>query len=317
MLIRVCCLYRVSTTAQADHNDIPMQREACHEYAREHGLWIIKEYQERGISAFKTPAEDRDALQKLREDALEKRFDILFVFMFDRIGRRSDETPFVVEWFIKHGIRVISVKEGEQILNSHTDQLRTLEQAAQAARRRVRTGGVVAGALLARLGAAALFAPLLLGWSLALLLVIGFTLYGAAQLWAWAETPRDRRSAWTLLGGLALLGFGGFALWAAFFTPSGGAALIAALANGVAFFTVVQGISQIITFAEMRRLGTSGAGWVLAAGILNTVAGILIVLQPLVGWLALSTFWGIYLMFSGLALAVESLSDHRGCCADT
>jgi len=100
-----------------------MQREACQEYAREHGLWIIKEYQERGISAFKTPAEDRDALQKLREDALEKRFDILLVFMFDRIGRRSDETPFVVEWFIKHGIRVISVKEGEQILDSHTDRL--------------------------------------------------------------------------------------------------------------------------------------------------------------------------------------------------
>ncbi|MCI6884128.1 recombinase family protein [bacterium] len=123
MLLRVTCLYRVSTTAQADHNDIPMQREACHEYARAHGLWIIKEYQERGISAFKTPAEDRDALQKLREDALEKRFDILLVFMFDRIGRRSDETPFVVEWFIKHGIRVISVKEGEQILDSHTDRL--------------------------------------------------------------------------------------------------------------------------------------------------------------------------------------------------
>ena len=69
------------------------------------------------------PAEDRDVLQKLREDALEKRFDILLVFMFDRIGRRSDETPFVVEWFIKHGIRVISVKEGEQILDSHTDRL--------------------------------------------------------------------------------------------------------------------------------------------------------------------------------------------------
>lgn len=57
MLLRVYCLYRGSTTAQTDHNDIPMQRESCHEYARGHGLWIIKEYQERGISAFKTPAE--------------------------------------------------------------------------------------------------------------------------------------------------------------------------------------------------------------------------------------------------------------------
>lgn len=159
--------------------------------------------------------------------------------------------------------------------------------------------------------------PLVLGWSLAVILMAGFVLYGGAQLAAYFETERDRRSPWTLLGGLALVGFAGFALWTAFATPYGGVALIAALANGVAFFTVVQGISQIITFSEMRRQKTPGAGWVLAAGILNILAGNLIVLQPLAGWLAVSTVWGIYLMISGLALAAESLSDHRGCCADT
>ena len=29
---------------------------------------------------------------------------MLLVFMFDRIGRIDDETPFVVEWFVHHGI---------------------------------------------------------------------------------------------------------------------------------------------------------------------------------------------------------------------
>lgn len=193
----------------------------------------------------------------------------------------------------------------------------SVEQAVHSALRRVRTGGVAAGALLAGLGAVALFAPLVLGWSLAVILMAGFVLYGGTQLAAYFETERDRRSPWTLLGGLALVGFAGFALWTAFATPYGGVALIAALANGVAFFTVVQGISQIITFSEMRRQKTRGAGWVLAAGILNILAGNLIVLQPLAGWLAVSTVWGIYLMISGLALAAESLSDHRGCCADT
>lgn len=193
----------------------------------------------------------------------------------------------------------------------------SVEQAVHSARRRVRTGGVAAGALLAGLGAVALFAPLVLGWSLAVILMAGFVLYGGTQLAAYFETERDRRSPWTLLGGLALVGFAGFALWTAFATPYGGVTLIAALANGVAFFTVVQGISQIITFSEMRRQKTPGAGWVLAAGILNILAGNLIVLQPLAGWLAVSTVWGIYLMISGLALAAESLSDHRGCCADT
>src|SRR5699024_12446051 len=105
MLLRVCCLYRVSTTAQADHNDIPMQREACQEYAREHGLWIIKEYQECGISAFETPAEDREGLQKLRADALEKRFDILLVFLFGRIGGWGAETTFVGDGVLELGAR--------------------------------------------------------------------------------------------------------------------------------------------------------------------------------------------------------------------
>lgn len=43
--------------------------------------------------------------------------------MFDRIGRRDDETPFVVEWFIKQGIEVWSVKEGQQKIENHTDKL--------------------------------------------------------------------------------------------------------------------------------------------------------------------------------------------------
>jgi len=45
------------------------------------------------------------------------------VFMFDRIGRRAEETPFVVEWLINHGIQVWSVNEGEQRIDTHVDRL--------------------------------------------------------------------------------------------------------------------------------------------------------------------------------------------------
>lgn len=43
--------------------------------------------------------------------------------MFDRIGRIADETPFVVEWFVKNGIRVWSTQEGEQRFDTHADRL--------------------------------------------------------------------------------------------------------------------------------------------------------------------------------------------------
>ena len=62
-------------------------------------------------------------LTTAKEAAIKHEFDVLLVFMFDRIGRIDDETPFVVEWFVKHGIEVWSVKEGEQRFDSHVDKL--------------------------------------------------------------------------------------------------------------------------------------------------------------------------------------------------
>ena len=122
-MTRVECLYRVSTKGQVDHDDIPMQRIECRKFAEQQGWNIIKELCEKGVSGFKISADDRDAIQELREDAMNQRFDVLLVFMFDRLGRRDDETPFVVEWFAKQGIRIFSVKEGEQKFESHTDSL--------------------------------------------------------------------------------------------------------------------------------------------------------------------------------------------------
>lgn len=129
---RANCLYRVSTKKQVYYvvselgtlkDDIPMQKQACREFADNHGWVIVKEFEEKGISGFKVSAKKRDAIQDLKEAALRGEFDVLLVFMFDRIGRIDDETPFVVEWFVKHGIEVWSVREGEQRFDSHVDKL--------------------------------------------------------------------------------------------------------------------------------------------------------------------------------------------------
>ena len=45
------------------------------------------------MSGFKVSATDRDAIQELKAAALRNEFQILLVFMFDRIGRIDDETP--------------------------------------------------------------------------------------------------------------------------------------------------------------------------------------------------------------------------------
>lgn len=100
-----------------------MQRLECHRFAERMGWTIIHEEQEEGVSDHKVRAENRDKLQLIKDAARQGKFDIFLVFMFDRIGRIADETPFVVEWFVKNGIRVWSTKEGEQRFESHTDKL--------------------------------------------------------------------------------------------------------------------------------------------------------------------------------------------------
>lgn len=121
---RVICLYRVSTVGQVDHDDIPMQKLACREYAATHPDWeIVDEISEKGVSGYKVSSNDRDAIVEIKKRAITHKFDVLLVFMFDRLGRRDDETPFVVQWFVQQGIEVWSAREGEQRFDNHVDKL--------------------------------------------------------------------------------------------------------------------------------------------------------------------------------------------------
>ena len=122
---RVHCLYRVSTKKQlgkTDDIDIPMQRKACNEFANRNGWTITKEFNE-SASGYKVSASKRDPIQDLKKAAERKEFDVLLVFMFDRIGRIDTETPFIVEYFVKCGVEVWSASEGEQRFDSHVDKL--------------------------------------------------------------------------------------------------------------------------------------------------------------------------------------------------
>lgn len=86
---RVKCLYRVSTKKQVDKDDdLSMQKNECREFIEKQKDWIlIDEYYEKGVSGYKVSAKNRDVVQHLLRDADEKKFDILLVFMFDRLGR--------------------------------------------------------------------------------------------------------------------------------------------------------------------------------------------------------------------------------------
>ena len=101
-----------------------MQRQFCREFIASHPDWVLQnEFYEKGVSGFKKSAKERDAMQELQQEAVAGSFDILLVYMFDRLGRRDDETPFVVEWFVRNGVEVWSAVEGQQRFDNHVDKL--------------------------------------------------------------------------------------------------------------------------------------------------------------------------------------------------
>jgi len=127
---RVFCLYRVSTPGQLDRqtlenekDDIPMQKRACEEFCDRMGWEIVDSRSEKGVSGYKVSANDRDAIIDIRDAASKGKFDILLVYMFDRLGRKEDETPFIVQWFINNGVEVWSTQEGQQKIEQHVDKL--------------------------------------------------------------------------------------------------------------------------------------------------------------------------------------------------
>ena len=105
--------YRVSTKGQVDHDDIPMQKIECRKFCVQHGWRVVVEKSEKGVSGSKVSAQKRDAIQYFKTIAENGEIDILLLYIFDRLGRIESETPFVLEWFVKHGVQVWSTREGE------------------------------------------------------------------------------------------------------------------------------------------------------------------------------------------------------------
>lgn len=118
MAERVCCLYR-----GRNQNDILIQKNTCRDFSKKEGWTIVGEEQEittinhrGGVAAH----EKEHCIRKLAEQG---EFDILLVFMFDRLGNSPYEIPFILEWFTKKGIRVWSACEGENKPNISTERM--------------------------------------------------------------------------------------------------------------------------------------------------------------------------------------------------
>ncbi|MBO9578941.1 MAG: DUF308 domain-containing protein [Microbacteriaceae bacterium] len=117
------------------------------------------------------------------------------------------------------------------------------------------------------------------------------------------------RSIWwlVLIRGILLVVLGGLMLWET-------AIAVWAIVLTLGVYAIVDGISVIVAAIGARRTYSSW-GWLIAQGVLQTIAGVLIVALPglAAGVLALVFLWFlVFSLIAGGAMAIASAVRQRG-----
>ena len=120
---RVYTLYRVSTKGQVEKDDIPMQKEACRNFAESQGWEIVKEFSEKGVSGFKKSAKERDELQKIQQAAMRASLTFCWCSCLTVSVAVMMKRPLSWNGSRSRASEVWSVNEGQQRFDTHVDKL--------------------------------------------------------------------------------------------------------------------------------------------------------------------------------------------------
>jgi uncharacterized membrane protein HdeD (DUF308 family) len=79
----------------------------------------------------------------------------------------------------------------------------------------------------------------------------------------------------------------------------------------IAFWSIVNGVAQIVESFTMRKMGASTWGWMLAGGIVSVLFGIVLFAQPGAGLITLLWLVGIFSIIFGVIMVVWALRLRR------
>jgi uncharacterized membrane protein HdeD (DUF308 family) len=153
------------------------------------------------------------------------------------------------------------------------------------------------GVFMVLFGVIALVSPDIALLTLVWVFGIYAVLDGVAAVALGIRTRGEPHGVWTIVQGVVSVLAGLIALiW------PGVTAL--ALLFLIAFWAIMLGIGEIGGAFAARRRGPNRWGWTLAAGILNVVFGVLLLIWPASGILTLVWLVGIFTLAGGIALII-------------
>lgn len=116
---------RVSGKGQVNKGGFPRQRDAIRKYARAHGLKIVAEYRDEGVSGTKE-LERREGLAALLDHIESDDVQIVLVERADRLARDLMVSEVILGQFRDLGVSVIAADSGVDLTTGDDDPTRTL-----------------------------------------------------------------------------------------------------------------------------------------------------------------------------------------------
>jgi uncharacterized membrane protein HdeD (DUF308 family) len=152
-------------------------------------------------------------------------------------------------------------------------------------------------------GVIAILEPLITGVFVAAIVGISIAIVGVMQIVQAWQIRSWSGFAWQLIIGIVLL-IGGLDIW---LDPIEG---VMTLTLFVALMFIIKGVFQLMLGFRMRP--HEGSGWIIAAGVIAIVAGVLILMQwPLSSTYLIGTLAGISLIVSGWSYVMIALAARR------
>ena len=116
---------RVSGKGQVEGDGFPRQRDAVRKYAKAHGLDLVDEYRDEGVSGTRELA-DRAGLAALLDRLESNGVRVVLVERADRLARDLLVGEVILARFRELGVKVIAADSGVDLTVSDADPTRTL-----------------------------------------------------------------------------------------------------------------------------------------------------------------------------------------------
>lgn len=107
--MRAVIYARVSSERQEKEHTIGSQLEALRNYAVQQGMTVVEEFTDEGYSGARL---DRPALDRMRDLAEHRGFDVLLTYCTDRLARKFVLQALILEEMERFGVKTIFLEGG-------------------------------------------------------------------------------------------------------------------------------------------------------------------------------------------------------------